>query len=95
MEKMNAKKAQHDLTLVLLYLSRFIDNPKFEDFWNEDVYRAWKGYDFSVLDELEKEEYVFGNHRNKSIYVSKEGIEKAKEIMERLGIEDWERQTKK
>ena len=91
MSKMSAEVAQHDLTLVLLYLSRFIDNPKIGDFWDEDVYRAWKGYDFGVLDQLEEEDYVFGNHRNKSICISKEGIEKAKEIMERLGIEDWER----
>lgn len=91
MSKMKANKAQHDLTLVLLYLSRFVDDPRTEDFWDEDVYRAWKGYDFDVLNELEEEELVFGKHRNKSIFISKEGIEKAREIMERLGIEDWER----
>lgn len=91
MGKMSAADAQHDLTLVLLYLSRFVDNPKFEDFWNEDVYRSWKGYDFGVLDKLEEEDFVFGNYRNKSICISKEGIEKAKEIMDRIGIEDWER----
>lgn len=91
MSKVSAEEAQHDLTLVLLYLSRFIDNPRVEDFWNEEVYRAWKGYDFDVLNKLEEEDYVFGNHRNKSICISKEGIEKAKEIMERMGIEDWER----
>lgn len=91
MKKMNAADAQHDLTLVLLYLSRFIDNPKIEDFWDEDVYRSWKGYDFGVIDKLEEENYVFGNRRNKSVCISKEGIEKAKEIMERMGIEDWER----
>ena len=91
MSKMSAEMAQHDLTLVLLYLSRFIDDPKTEDFWNEDVYRAWKGYDFDVLNKLEEEEFVFGKHRNKSICISKEGIDKAKEIMERLGIDDWER----
>ena len=91
MEKMTAAEAQHDLTLVLLYLSRFVDDPKREDFWDEDVYRAWKGYDFGVLNKLEDEDFVFGNHRNKSICISKEGIEKAREIMERMGIEDWER----
>lgn len=91
MEKMTAAEAQHDLTLVLLYLSRFVDDPKRENFWDEDVYRAWKGYDFGVLNKLEEEDLVFGNHRNKSICISKEGIEKAREIMERIGIEDWER----
>ena len=55
------------------------------------MYRSWKGYDFGVIDKLEEENYVFGNHRNKSVCISKEGIEKAKEIMERMGIEDWER----
>ena len=88
---MKAYDAQLDLTLVLLYLSRFVDDPKREDFWDEDVYRAWKGYDFGVLNELEEEELVFGKHRNKSICISKEGIEKAREIMEKMGIEDWER----
>ena len=91
MSKMSAERAQYDLTLVLLYLSRFIDDPKTEDFWNEDVYRAWKGYDFDVLNKLEEEEFVFGKHRNKSLCISKEGIDKAKEIMKRLGIDDWER----
>ena len=55
------------------------------------MYRAWKGYVFGVLNELEEEELIFGKRRNKSIFISKEGIAKAREIMNRLGIEDWER----
>lgn len=92
MNKIKANDAMHDLTLALLYLSRFIENPKCEDYWDEDTYRAWKGYDFGVLDKLEEEEYVFGKHGNKSIYISKEGIEKAREMLDKYGISDWTRE---
>ena len=46
MDKINAKQAMKELTMALIYLSRFTDGEKF--FQAEDYY-AWKGYSFDIL----------------------------------------------
>ncbi|GAJ20531.1 unnamed protein product, partial [marine sediment metagenome] len=72
-----------ELTLLLIYLTS----------WKEDagltkVQRSWKGYPFDALDELNEEGYIDGNKRAKSVYLTEEGLGKAKarEICENLGI---------
>ncbi len=67
-----------ELTLLLLYMTS----------WEEDVglgkaHRSWKGYPFDVLDELTEEGYITGSTRAKSIFITEQGIEKAKELVER------------
>lgn len=50
---------------------------------------AWKGYDFNVLDELDGKDYIRqGSHRSKSMYITKEGEEKAKELLEKYNVAD-------
>jgi len=65
-----------ELTLLLIYLTS----------WKEDVgltkiQRSWKGYPFAALDELNEEGYIDGNKRAKSVYLTEEGLGKAKELM--------------
>jgi Mn-dependent DtxR family transcriptional regulator len=67
-----------ELTLLLIYLTS----------WKEDaglakVQRSWKGYTFDALDELNKEGYIDGNKRVKSVYLTDEGLGKAKELMKK------------
>lgn len=78
---MNRQTLMHDLTLMLLSLTS----------WEEgkgDVafQRAWKGYDFDVLDELRDEGFVAGKETAKSVAITSDGINYANELFERYGI---------
>ena len=89
MDKTSAKIAMEELTIMLLYLSRFTEEDRFSD--GNDLY-AWKGYNFDVLNKLDDEDYIRqGSHpsRTKSVYITEEGIKRAKELMEKYGVEDW------
>ncbi len=89
MNKTIAEQAMKELTMVLLYLSRFTEHNRFFD--SKDFY-AWKGYDFDILNELEEEDCICQGKRpsrSKSVYITEAGIQKAKELMERYGISDW------
>lgn len=88
-EKKTPEQAVHDLTLALLYLNRFTDSRMKR---NEDPpLKAWKSYDWDALDKLNEEELVIDSHGNKSLYLTDEGVARAKEILEQYGIEDWEK----
>lgn len=86
MEKIQAENAVKELTLVLMYLTRFSESNRF--YTSENM--AWKGYSFKVLDELEEDGFINqGSHRSKSAQICDEGIEQAKKLLEKYGIEDW------
>lgn len=92
MDKTNAEQAMQELTLILLYLSKFTDHdiPTFD---GKPVYHAWKGYDFGILNELDDKDYIRqGGHpsRSKSVYITESGQEKARELLTKYGIEDFE-----
>ena len=73
-----------ELTLSLIYLTS----------WEEDaglikVQRSWKGYPFDALDKLNEEGYIDGNKREKSVYLTEEGLSKVKELMKKyIGKEE-------
>lgn len=57
--------------------------------WKNSKY-AWKGYDFDILNQLDEKDYIRqGSHRSKSMYITKEGEAKAKELMEKYNVADW------
>jgi len=67
-----------ELTLLLIYLTS----------WQEDtgltkVQRSWRGYLFEVLDKLNEEGYIDGSKHAKSVYLTEEGLSKAKELTEK------------
>lgn len=69
----------HDLTLAMLYLTA----------WDErgpggPVRRAWKSYDWDVIDRLDSEGLISTSHRAKSAYLSDEACRRAEEIVTRL-----------
>jgi len=65
------------LTLLLLYLTSWKENA---------VQRSWKGYDFEVLNKLEEAGMIAQSKTAKSVYLTEDGIEAAKELEERLRI---------
>ncbi len=94
MEKINAEKAMQELTMMLIYLSRFTERGRFAN--AEDFY-AWKGYNFDVLNELSNADYIRQGERpsrSKSVYITGSGIEKAKELLNKYGIEDCKQEQK-
>lgn len=78
-----------ELTMMLLYLSHFTEKDRFS---NENDLYAWKGYNFDVLNKLDDEDYIrqgLRPSRTKSVYITEVGVKRAKELMEKYGIEDW------
>lgn len=70
-----------ELTLLLLYLNSWVEKGPYGDF-----HRAWKGYDFDSLNELEEEQLIGGSPKTKSIYLTEKGLEKAKELIKKYNI---------
>ena len=90
MDQITADRAQKELTMVLLYLSRFTSNDRLVK--SNDVY-SWKGYDFDVLNNLNDEDYIRQGDRpsrRKSVYLTETGIDYAKDLLEKYGIKDWD-----
>ena len=87
MDHVKPEEAMKELTLMLLYLSRFTRVEKFEE---ASEFYAWKGYDFDVLNQLNVEEYILqGSYRSKSVTITDTGLEKAEELLSKYGISDW------
>lgn len=89
MKQTKVEEAMRELTMMLMYLSRFTEGEKFTE--AKDFY-AWKGYDFDILNELDNDDYIRqGKHpsRSKSVYITDTGIEKARELLNKYGIDDW------
>lgn len=87
MEHTEAKQAMKELTMALIYLSRFCEGEKFSE--AKDFY-AWKGYDFDVLNRLEDEDFIRqGSRRSKSVYLTDTGKEYARMLLEKYSIDDW------
>lgn len=79
--RMNEREELIDeLTLVLLYLTSFTDEKE------PGKQCAWKGHDWEALDQLVKDGFLeppkcMRTHRR---YLTNEGIEKAKEVLNRI-----------
>jgi len=76
-ESIELEQAVEELTLLLLYLTS----------WEEElapglpkVRRAWKTFRFEALDALAQQEYLRTTHRAKSVGITEEGLEKAREL---------------
>lgn len=86
MDKANPEKAIKELTMMLMYLTRFNEGDRFGA--SMDI--AWKGYDFDIINELDEEDYIrHGIHRFKSVAITEEGERLAKELFGKYNISDW------
>lgn len=71
-----------DLNMLVLYLSGWEEES--ERHPGEMIFRAWRGYLFEVLKELEKEGLIYQHKGLKHIVLTRKGIERAKNIKKRL-----------
>jgi hypothetical protein len=54
MDKTDPEKAVKELTMLLMYLTRFNEKGRFGS--NLDM--TWKGYDFGIINELDEEDFI-------------------------------------
>ncbi len=88
MDAIKANEAIKDLTMILMYLTRFTEQGRFS---NPNALYAWKGYSFRVLNELDDADFIRqGDHPSKSkkVFLTEAGMENAKELLVKYGIED-------
>lgn len=87
--KLNASKETiKELTMILMYLTRFSE---YDNFLDEEHFYAWKGYNFDALNELDEEKYINqGDHpsRTKKVFLTEDGKKYAKELLTKYGIND-------
>ncbi|MEO1816089.1 MAG: DUF6429 family protein [Acetobacterium sp.] len=87
MNKTNPEQAIKELTMVLMYLTRFNESDRFGS--SLDI--TWKGYDFNIINELDDEDYIRqGKHRSKSVAITEEGLKLSQSLLNKYNISDWE-----
>lgn len=87
MDKTTPEKAMKELTIVLIYLSRFNEDSRF----SSSMDMSWKGYDFGIINELDEDDYIRqGSYRSKSVAITDEGIKLARNLLNKYNIKDWE-----
>ena len=79
MESTAGNKFTETLALALIYLSSWKEKE-----FDTEVRRAWKGYDFALLDRLKEEGLIDFSYKAKSLYLTEEGVKKAEEVVRRL-----------
>ncbi len=86
MDKTNPEKAVKELTMLLMYLTKFNEGGHFES----DLDMAWKGYDFDIINELDEEDYIRqGSFRSKSVAITDKGMKLSRELLDKYNISDW------
>ena len=87
MDKTTPEKAVKELTMIIMYLSRFNEGNRFDS--NMDM--TWKGYNFDIINELDEGDYIRqGSYRSKSVAITEEGIRLAQNLLNKYNIKDWE-----
>lgn len=85
MDKTKPEEAVKELTLILMYLTRFNERGNFAS----SMDMTWKGYDFSIIDELDSQDYIRqGSHRSKSVVITDAGVKLSKELLDKYDILD-------
>ena len=76
----NTRKQAEELTLLLLFLTSWTEKEKVS---GTELHRAWKGYDFDVLDQLDEEGLISNSKKAKSVYLTEAGMAKAERLAEK------------
>ncbi|MBO5031537.1 MAG: GNAT family N-acetyltransferase [Lachnospiraceae bacterium] len=84
MDKKSRKQAIEELSLMLIYLTRFQDNNEFCRYMET----SWKNYDFDAIDELEHKDLLYQPKKSKCVYLSEEGKEQARKLLAEYHIAD-------
>ena len=69
------------LTLLLIYLTSWEEKEQ-----EASVHRAWKGYEFDILDKLEQDGLIGQSRTAKSVYLTGAGLEAAKKLEKELTV---------
>ena len=80
------EEAIEELSMMLMYLTRFQDNNEFCRYME----LAWKGYDFGALNQLEEQELIIQPRRSKYAYLTEKGKDYARELLRRYQLPDRE-----
>ncbi len=76
-----------DLTLMLLYLTRWTDDkPKKLPPGARVHWRAWRGHDWGALDQLKEEGLIDFSYRAKSVWLSEKGEREALRLLDARGL---------
>jgi hypothetical protein len=76
---MDATAVIEELTLMLMYLTSWRER-------NDELRRCWKGYDFTALDRLDQQGLITNSHRAKSVHLTREGEDRARHLLNTLGL---------
>lgn len=91
---MNDEEKIRELTLLLLYISSWDEEgysrDESDNIIETKIKRSWKGYDFDILNALEKEKLLNGSYKSKSVYFTKSGEDKALELYKKYFGVDYE-----
>ena len=89
MSKKTRQEIIDELSLALMYLTRFNDREgsRFDEI-------TWKNYDFEAIERLDRKDYIVDPKRSrgggyKYAYLTEKGREKAREILQELNAEDY------
>lgn len=73
-----------ELTLMLVYLTRFQTNNEFCRY----IENSWKGYDHAALAALEQAELLCAPRKNACVYLTETGKQRARELLEDYHLAD-------
>lgn len=84
MEKKSREQAIEELSLMLIYLTRFQEKNEYCRYLES----SWKGYDIDTLEKMEQKELLFRSRKNECVYLSEEGKEKARRLLAEYNLPD-------
>jgi ribosomal protein S18 acetylase RimI-like enzyme len=84
MNKKSRQQAIEDLSLMLMYLTRFQDNNEFCRYMET----SWKNYDFNALEKLEEKNLLYQPKKSKCAYLSEAGKSQARKLLGEYQIAD-------
>jgi len=73
-----------DLSLLLLFLSGWEEESR--QFPGEKIFRAWKGFLFTTLNDLCENNFLTQFKNTKSVILTPAGIERAKKLATEFGV---------
>jgi hypothetical protein len=82
MKQDQREKLVKELTVALILLTSWQE----KTITGEPVFRAWKGYDFDVLDRLQEAGFIDSSKTAKSLYLTKEGVIHAESVVGKLAV---------
>lgn len=86
MKNKTREQAIEELSLMLMYLTRFQDHNEFCRYMET----SWKGYDYEALNILEEKELLHQPKKSKCVYLTETGKEQAKKLLQEYNISDKE-----